>query len=220
MRPVLWITLLAFVVLIMGLLAYMAGALAGSSEKAPPDTPGGSAFDAANKRITKFEGADAFGNDPEALALANAYSANLKAATEATFAGGKRGSVSLTKGRVLTHCELRDGSVAFLVHVPELRQYKGEVRDALAEVAWMAAGETLREHGVDRSIKLAVALRGALLYGPVMAGEFDPGPMNPPRPTFNGAGADGLTRVYPFFVTPTTAPASQPATMPALTPPS
>jgi hypothetical protein len=215
MRAVFWIVLAFVIVLVLGLMMFVVSNI-GKAGGSRATTPGRAQFDAANRKITRYEGAAAFGNTPEAKAIAEAYSANLKLATESSFTGGKRGSVSFTKGRVLTYCELRDDSCVLLVHVPELRQYKDDARDELAKLAWQTAETTLSEEGVDRRVKLAVALRGALLYGPVMMGEIDPSD-RPSGATFTGNGMNAMERIYPLFAPEpaSSAPTTMPATAPA-----
>lgn len=134
-----------------------------------PSDSGYRRFEAANKSISSSRSGVAYGNSELAIALAQDYSALLKGISEAAFTGGKEGLLSTTDHQFVVYCHVNEGeSVAFLVHVPELRQYKGEVREALSHLCWISARKLIRDSGAPESVELAVALRGTLLYGPIM----------------------------------------------------
>jgi hypothetical protein len=92
-------------------------------------------FDNANRTITSSGGGHAYGNTESAIDMADQYSVMMKSMTDEMFSGGKQRAISLTDGEFLTYCQVNESSCAFLVHVPQLRQYKGEVRDALSSIA-------------------------------------------------------------------------------------
>lgn len=130
---------------------------------------GQSAFDAANDSITSAGTGVAHGNTEFARTLAEACSELMKDITAQAFTGGREGPVSLTKGNFVTYCHVNEqDSVVFLVHVPQLRQYKGDVRDTLAELSWTAARRLILETRASETMTLAVGLRGTILYGPIM----------------------------------------------------
>ena len=126
--------------------------------------PGGSEFHAADQQITSFKGEEAFGNTEEARELAAAFAEITQVATEASFSGGKKGGLSTTKGHFLTYCQLNEDSVCFLVHVPQFKRYKKDVRDSLIELCW-ASAKLIVEKAVDGDIELAIGLRGSITYG-------------------------------------------------------
>ena len=132
---------------------------------------GQQAFEVANDSIDSSRTGTAHGNTNYARTLAQAYSQVMKDITGQAFTGGKEGLVSLTNGNFVTYCHVNEqNSVVFLVHIPQLRQYKGEVRDTLAKLSWAAARQLLLESDTSDSMTLAVGLRGAILYGPIMVG--------------------------------------------------
>lgn len=126
-------------------------------------------FQKANHAITSSRKGSVYGNTERARELAAAYSGLMKEISEAAFTGGGQGIVSMTDGEFLVYCQVNEeDSVAFLVHVPQLRQYKDEVRDTLSDLCWKAARTLVKSSGVPENTELAVALRGTLLYGPIM----------------------------------------------------
>ena len=125
-------------------------------------------FDKANRTITSSGGGHAYGNTETAIVMADQYSVMMKSMSDEMFSGGKQRAISLTDGKFLTYCQSNEDSCAFLVHVPQLRQYKGEVRDALSSIAWTVARAVAAESGLPEDARLGVGLRGTFLYGPVM----------------------------------------------------
>jgi hypothetical protein len=135
-------------------------------------------FNAANEALVGFDGEHAaFGNTAEARGLAERLSRKLETLRAVAFTGGRDpGAPSLTQGRFLTYCELREGSVCFLVHVPELRNYEDKARETLWRMAWAAATQTVEDLPEARRSRLAVGLRGVLLFDVVMVGASDGSP--------------------------------------------
>jgi hypothetical protein len=127
---------------------------------APPPDPTRSAFDAASRRIDVYSDAEAFGNTEEARAMAQRFSRLMKSLDRIAFTGQDDRGPSLSQGHFLTYVELREDSVCFLVHVPKLRAYDGEVRRSLLELAWMTAKEASRDARKGRDLRLGVGLRG------------------------------------------------------------
>jgi hypothetical protein len=102
--------------------------------------------------------------------MAQRFASVMKAVERTAFSGTGAAGPSLSEGHFLTYVELRQDSVCFLVHVPQLRRYDGDVRRALLELAWMTAREASRDARKGRDLKLGVGLRGALAYGAVATG--------------------------------------------------
>ena len=74
----------------------------------------------AEAKILAYQGTAAFGNTKEAERYAAVYSEKMALVRRIAFTGGRDESApSLTEGRFLTYCEVRQGKVCFLVHVPE-----------------------------------------------------------------------------------------------------
>lgn len=134
------------------------------------DTPEQAAFRVAVSQVLANSGQVAFGNDHQAEGLARRFGQRIEAMREVAFSGAKeeKERASLTKGRFLVHCQLQGDQACFLVHVPQLKNYEGEVRETLLELAWVAAQNATREAGVRR---LGVGLRGVALFGAIAVGE-------------------------------------------------
>ncbi len=139
----------------------------------PPPGPGQAAFDAANSTITTWKGKPGYGNTPEATALAENFAKAMKTMEPVFFTGGRdKGSFSLTSDNFITYCHLQEDRVCFLVHVPQLKNYKdNEVRNLLGNLAWTVARSTTREaRGENLDTKIAVGLRGSVFYGVIVKG--------------------------------------------------
>ncbi len=162
-----------------------------------PDAPDRAAFKVADERIAFFRGEAAFGNTPEAQALARAFSSEMAALQELSFEGGADEStrVSLTRGEFLTHCQVGPRGVCFLVHVPQLKRYKGDVREELLSLAWLAANAAARDLPGKGDRELAVALRGAVMYGATATGRL--GAQEPTSREL--ASSVSESPLYPFF---------------------
>jgi hypothetical protein len=129
------------------------------------------AFREAESKTVSYHGEVAFGNTPEAQRYAAAFAQKLELMRTIAFSKAEESHApSLTKGHFLTYCEVRQGKICFLVHVPELRRYSSEAKDSLAKIAWelaRQAGDPVRKGDTTR---VGVGLRGVLLYGAVLTG--------------------------------------------------
>lgn len=172
-----------------------------------PATPERAAFQAASNHVLANSGQVAFGNDPRAQSIAARFGERLQALREAAFTGAEaeQERASLTRGRFLVHCQLAGDEACFLVHVPQLKNYRGDVREALLDLAWNAGREATRQAGVRR---LGVGLRGAVLYGAIAVGQASQA-----RPElFECAGSVGTEPLEAFFADKSTvSPAATPA---------
>lgn len=158
---------------VLGLVPFLLWAfilVVGSRQDARPHAAGEDAFRTANQKIFVFHDRVAFGNTPEAQAMAERFSSILQSMVAIGFTGGGKGGPSLSEGKFLTYCEVRTDRICFLVHVPELRNYKGEVRDMLLKLSWLTAQQVTKERRKDHDVKVAIGLRGALSYGAVAVG--------------------------------------------------
>lgn len=174
------------------------GVLALVARSGPPPGPEVTAFRAADERIVAWSGKAGFGNTPEAEALAEELSLRLQTLQKAAFTGGKDEGrrPSLSGGNFITYCQLTDEGACFLVHVPQLKNYKREVRDALIDLAWQSARSVT--DGRRSGDALAVGLRGAVLYGGLAAGRAD---AERPATLANAAAVD-TTPLHAFFAAP------------------
>lgn len=137
-------------------------------------------FERADAQIDSYQGTNAFGNSPEAVKLARHFSEAFKAGRAQLFTPGfKLEILDHTQGEFMTYCELHTKECAFIVHVPQLRKFeknvfeKVDARKLLAQLAWMTAQGVMKEQGVGKpQMELAVGLRGASQYGPIMLGYY------------------------------------------------
>lgn len=128
-------------------------------------------FRAADGKILSYRGEEGFGNTPQAQEIASRFSRIMGPMSRIAFEGGRDSHEgTLTEGHFLTWVELRAESICFLVHVPELRAYRGEVRESLLDLAWTAAKTSSSGVHGDRPVDLAVGLRGVMLYGAIAIG--------------------------------------------------
>ena len=165
----------------------------------------------AEGKIVAYQGQSSFGNSGQAERYAAGLAEKMALARSIAFTGGRReNAASLTEGRFLTYCELREGKVCFIVHVPELRNYSPSAREALAKMAWALAQQTVESRPDAGTLRLGVGLRGVLLYGVVMTGPARGGTQPP--------WSDDPAPLPEFFVGPlVAAPSAEPTAAP--TPP-
>lgn len=133
-----------------------------------PD-PGEEAFDAANNQVLTNKDGAALGNTPEAQAMARSVSEVGKTFRELAISG-EDSKASLSGGEFVTYAQVDADSAAFLVHVPDLRHYDRAAKEGVAQFLWQAAATTLEARpGAPK--KVAVGIRGVMLYDTVLEGE-------------------------------------------------
>lgn len=154
------------------------------------DYPGKAQFEAANQQIFVYKDTSAFGGTIEEKTMAEAFSSQLDAVCRATFSGGSKVNAA-TGGHFLTYCRSTPNSLVFLCHVPDMRGYRGDAREALTKLAWSIAKTKVRG---KQDIDLVVGLRGFGSYGPVLEGKA-----NATEPTNKGDGPDEVRRLYSYF---------------------
>lgn len=161
------------------LLSFLLCVLSGCGSGGPraPKSAAETAFDAANLKITSSADGTAHGNTDEAKKMAAEYSDTIEKLQQVSFSGGdKNRKFSLTGEKFLVHCQLSGDSACFLVHVPQLKGYKDEVRVMLAKIAFTTAKMVTANMQKEKPVKLAVGLRGTLLYGATAIGNSDAEP--------------------------------------------
>ncbi len=110
----------------------------------------------------------AHGNTKEAEVLAAEFSKQMKTLREALFTEDDR-EIQITGGEFLTYCELHDDHALFLVHVPAYRDFGDDAKEELAALAWTTA-QSVVEDTLFEGDRLAVGMKGTILYGAVMVG--------------------------------------------------
>lgn len=153
--------------------------LSGCGTGAPraPKSAAETAFDAANQLIMSKSGGIAHGNTAEAKKMAAEYSDTIEKLQQVAFTGGdKNRNFSLTGEKFLVYCQLSSDSACFLVHVPQLKNYKDDVRVTLAKLAFTTAQMVTANMQKNKPTKLAVGLRGSVLYGATAIGNSDAEP--------------------------------------------
>jgi hypothetical protein len=149
----------------------------GGGKSSAPKSPAQKAFDDANLLITAKSKGIAHGNTETAIKRAAGSSETMEKLQKVAFTGGdKNRTVSLTGEKFLVYCQEAPDGVCFLVHVPQLKNYKNDVRVALANLAWTTAKMMTVDLQKEKPLKLAVGLRGSLMYGALATGKSDEDP--------------------------------------------
>lgn len=144
-----------------------------NSEKSAQIGSGEAGFEAANRQIMIKTGSAARGNSEAAIRLAEKFSEEIHTLREAFFTKRKRKPlVSLSSGQFLTYCRLDDQACVFLVHVPDLRKFTKQAKSDLADLAWATAQQVARANLENPPRKLALGLRGVILYDTTMTGKL------------------------------------------------
>lgn len=136
-----------------------------------------SGFPSPKERLDRAEmlvasdsrGQIAFGNSETAEAIAADLADSMKVVSEQAFTRSRKPVFELSGGNFLTYCELHEGSCVLIVHVPSYRKYEDDAKESLSQLAWALAQNQTSDY-LDEGGRLAVALRGTLLYGDIMLG--------------------------------------------------
>lgn len=130
-------------------------------------------FDKANSLITGSSTGYFHGNSKKAKEIAKEFADGMEVMSKLAFSGGKEErAISLTKGKFLTACQLNSKSILLLVHVPQFKRYKGDVRDSLLELSWLQASKVIEAIPHHKEMEIAIGLRGAVLYGASIVGKY------------------------------------------------
>lgn len=122
---------------LVALLLVLGTYLLARNHKPAPVDKAESRRNTAELQISSSSSIIAYGNTAKARNLAEEYVTLLKSLHSLSFTD-KEGKP--TESRYVVHCELQEGKCAFLVHVPDYRQFeKGEEEP----------GETGMDHGPD-----------------------------------------------------------------------
>jgi hypothetical protein len=174
--------------------------------------PGEAAFREANRQVISGHGKTGFGNTPEAVALAEAFSKDLKALRAELFTAGKGDKdlfSRLTKGEFPVYCHLTSNACVLLVHVPELRRFTDEAKESLGDIAWGTAQKAVRTGLGTPPPQLVVGVKGELWYDPILIGQFVAEPQNlGDGIQSRDSGLSKMNLFYPFFASDEEPPAT------------
>jgi hypothetical protein len=164
-----------------------------------PKKPGEAELWTAENFIRAYDTSESSGNTPEAVAFADRFSRSLRVSRQYMFTEGKGGSTSLSKGRFLTYCFLREDSAAILVHVPELRRYTDDAKLTLEEFAWgLATNYAASYHPEVKT--LALGIKGPLNYSAILTGRVND--KEPLKGIEIRHPTTSTKPLWPFFLTP------------------
>lgn len=178
--------------LMVSLMMTFAGCTLFSGEGTKPKSPEETAFREADKLIDAYKNMAGFGNNQTTRVIAKEFAELINKADKECFTGHKKRSVSLTNENFLTYVQESPSGTLFMVHVPQLKRYKGDVRLALTRLCWECAKVVCQKHGHKPST-LCVALRGSLLYGGMAIGSF-----NSENPNIDDSGPR-TEQLYKYF---------------------
>ncbi|MCB9235281.1 MAG: hypothetical protein H6581_26740 [Bacteroidia bacterium] len=162
-----------------------------------PKTPQEEAFSKANSLIFGSSNGIFHGDTPADLALAESYSSQLEMSQKLNFTGGKENRIfSMTGEHFLTYCKTDtvQNRVLFLVHVPQLKRYEDDAKDALMDMCWLDAAYLLEENGFSPSTYLCIGLRGSMFYKCTINGKIGGEPNK-----FSGGIAQSTDEFEGFF---------------------
>ncbi|WP_395738536.1 hypothetical protein [Prosthecobacter sp.] len=171
--PVPWAVLATILACVFSVLAVVAPSSAFDFKGMLAEARDVSEFDKANHLISMDKGQEAYGNTPEAQQMAVEFAQMVKLGRRLGIQAGKKPTISLSHGKFLTYCRVNADSCAFMVHVPDLRKFSKDAKEYIADVAWTVAMDAALELKPQPK-RLAVGIRGALLYDTVIEGHLVP----------------------------------------------
>lgn len=163
---------------------------------------GANELEAANLAILWQLPRIASGNNPQAVALADAYARSLRALREKNFSkvtGENWLGLPITT-EVQAYCHLNTNACVFLVRIPELRQFDFDAKKSLADLAWFNAQIILKAKLDAPPPHVVVGLKGEVMWDEILTGVF----VHQPQARNDGLKAryDGITEIkvlYPYF---------------------
>jgi len=95
---------------------------------------------------------------------------------------------------------MSNDSCVFLVHVPDLRRFKSDVKKSLADLAWINAQSVIKTTLSSPPATVVVGIKGAAWYDTILIGDFidDPATQGDGIKT-RGSGIKDIQLLYPFF---------------------
>lgn len=145
----------------------------------------------AARSISPSSDRTAYGNTPQAVELAEKYASLMSGMHLAAFQSSKGKAPKSAK--YVVHCELRDGTCAFLTCVPDYRKLDDEAKKSLEELAWSSARAVVKdEPSLKPDAELCVALKGMLMFGSVMTGT-----LKNASPSSNTKHEEDMDRFFP-----------------------
>ena len=168
--------------------------------------PRAEALSQATRLIVGSRNGVANGNTPEAVSLAQQFSAQMKIIRGALFTAGKSSSIDrqlITKGDFLVYCRLNQDACAFLVHVPELNRFTSDAKDSIAGLSFTAASQLFDAAHIQGVKKLAIATRGNVFYDQVLIGTYQANAKDPLAGVERNTDMSVLPKsLLPFFSVP------------------
>ncbi|MEI6176741.1 MAG: hypothetical protein WCS43_07610 [Verrucomicrobiota bacterium] len=140
------------------------------NEQARAKQPGYTPFKQAERFVGRWEGVEGRGNTPKATEAAVNFSKVLEGYRALAISENKTKKTQKDKDHFITWCEVQGDRCLFIVHVPDLRRFKDDAKTAIAEGAWFAAQVSSEKIGLPANTKLAVAVRGDILYDRFITG--------------------------------------------------
>ncbi|MFT7640305.1 MAG: hypothetical protein ACI9G1_002046 [Pirellulaceae bacterium] len=150
-------------------------------------------FDEADKLLAGKSKGTYHGNTERARIMAMQYSSSVEGFDEALFEGQNESGGLETGEDFLVYCREDNDTVVFLVRVPEMDRYQGDVRDLLLNLSWAVAEEACADHPNAENLQIAVGLRGMFVYSGSAIGKFGE------APTYQGASRINHETFYKYF---------------------
>ena len=153
-----------------------------------PKTPRGPGADALNEAESHLKASTTSGygdSKPEREAatvtaeIAQSLRSSGIAASSGSYGRGKSGlfrraAAGMDSDGFTSVCSVRGDTAVFLIHVPDLRKFTDEAKVAMGQWSWAAARVGWSQLPEPRPAKLAVALKGALIYDRLLTGSAKP----------------------------------------------
>lgn len=150
-----------------------------------PRGPGADALDEAESHL-KASTTSGYGDskpEREAATVTAEIAQSLRssgiAASSGSYGRGKSGlfrraAAGMDSDGFTSVCSVRGDTAVFLIHVPDLRKFTDEAKVAMGQWSWAAARVGWSQLPEPRPAKLAVALKGALIYDRLLTGSAKP----------------------------------------------
>lgn len=178
---------------VIAILISQSGGSRGEAKQVDPEVD----LTRAELNVSVPRGFSGFSNVQEGVAIAERVSEMMKEmALAATDTIKERHDFA-------THCQLHDDSVAIIVFVPKLRKFNDESKEIFCDLAWASASAALVEAKIAPGTKLAVGVRGSVLYENIYFGEVSADAAGAPARTVKDRDA-----LEAFFKETLAAPAS------------